>query len=96
VTVGGQLRRGAGGASSGSRKEAIRSSPRRILQVRERLLILPIIGSLDSARARQLTEQLLGAIRPTGRASSSSTSPAWPRSTSPSRTTSSRRWRRRG
>jgi len=34
-----------------------------VLQVRERLLILPIIGVLDSTRARQLTEQLLGAIR---------------------------------
>jgi rsbT co-antagonist protein RsbR len=27
------------------------------------MLILPIIGVLDSPRARQLTEQLLGAIR---------------------------------
>jgi rsbT co-antagonist protein RsbR len=34
-----------------------------VLQVRERLLILPIIGVLDTARARQLTEQLLGAIQ---------------------------------
>ena len=34
-----------------------------VLQVRERLLILPIIGVLDSHRAGQLTEQLLGAIR---------------------------------
>jgi rsbT co-antagonist protein RsbR len=34
-----------------------------VLQVRERLLILPIIGVLDSPRARQLTEQLLGAIQ---------------------------------
>ena len=34
-----------------------------VLQVRERLLILPIIGVLDSTRARQLTEQLLGAIQ---------------------------------
>src|SRR3954447_12100055 len=34
-----------------------------VLQVRERLLILPIIGVLDSQRARQLTEQLLGGIR---------------------------------
>ena len=34
-----------------------------VLQVRERLLILPIIGVLDSARARQLTEQLLNAIQ---------------------------------
>jgi len=34
-----------------------------VLQVRERLLILPIIGVLDTARAQQLTEQLLHAIR---------------------------------
>jgi rsbT co-antagonist protein RsbR len=33
-----------------------------VLQVREQLLILPIIGILDSKRATQLTEQLLGAI----------------------------------
>jgi rsbT co-antagonist protein RsbR len=31
--------------------------------VRERLLILPIIGVLDTERARQLTEQLLNGIR---------------------------------
>jgi len=31
--------------------------------VRERLLILPIIGVIDSQRARQLMEQLLGGIR---------------------------------
>jgi rsbT co-antagonist protein RsbR len=34
-----------------------------VLQVRERLLILPIIGVLDNQRAQQLTEQLLRAIR---------------------------------
>ena len=34
-----------------------------VLQVRERLLILPIIGVLDQDRARQLTEQLLHGIR---------------------------------
>jgi rsbT co-antagonist protein RsbR len=34
-----------------------------VLQVRERLLILPIIGVLDQARAQQLTEQLLHGIR---------------------------------
>jgi rsbT co-antagonist protein RsbR len=34
-----------------------------VLPVRERLLILPIIGVLDSERARQLTEQLLTGIR---------------------------------
>src|SRR5215468_2631699 len=33
------------------------------VQERERLLILPIIGVLDGQRARQLTEQLLRAIR---------------------------------
>jgi rsbT co-antagonist protein RsbR len=34
-----------------------------VLQVREQLLILPIIGVLDAQRARQLTEQLLSGIR---------------------------------
>ena len=34
-----------------------------VLQVRERLLILPIIGVLDNSRAHQLTEQLLHGIR---------------------------------
>ena len=34
-----------------------------MLQVRERLLILPIIGVIDPQRARQLTEQLLRGIR---------------------------------
>src|SRR6266566_4514608 len=33
------------------------------VEVRERLLILPIIGVIDPQRARQLTEQLLRAIR---------------------------------
>jgi rsbT co-antagonist protein RsbR len=42
---------------------AIRELSTPVLQVRERLLILPIIGVLDSARARQLTEQLLEAIQ---------------------------------
>lgn len=44
-------------------QEAIRELSTPVLQVRERLLILPIIGMLDSKRARQLTEQLLGSIR---------------------------------
>ncbi|MBW3575778.1 MAG: STAS domain-containing protein [Actinobacteria bacterium] len=34
-----------------------------VLQLRDGLLITPIIGMLDSRRARQLTEQLLHAIR---------------------------------
>jgi rsbT co-antagonist protein RsbR len=44
-------------------QEAIRDLSTPVLQVREGLLILPIIGMLDSQRARQLTEQLLGAIQ---------------------------------
>jgi rsbT co-antagonist protein RsbR len=44
-------------------QESIRELSTPVLQLRDRLLILPIIGVLDSARARQLTEQLLGAIR---------------------------------
>ena len=44
-------------------QEAIRELSTPVLQIRERLLILPIIGVLDSSRARQLTEQLLAAIR---------------------------------
>jgi rsbT co-antagonist protein RsbR len=44
-------------------QEAIRELSTPVLQVRERLLILPIIGLIDPLRARQLTEQLLRAIR---------------------------------
>ncbi|HZA08945.1 STAS domain-containing protein [Mycobacterium sp.] len=44
-------------------QEAIRELSTPVLQVREQLLILPIIGILDSQRARQVTEQLLRAIR---------------------------------
>src|SRR5262249_40404128 len=33
------------------------------LQVRDRLLILPIVGALDAVRARQLIDHLLEAIR---------------------------------
>ncbi len=44
-------------------QESIQELSTPVLQVRERLLILPIIGVLDSQRARQLTEQLLQAIR---------------------------------
>ena len=44
-------------------QEAIRELSTPVMQVREQLLILPIIGVLDSQRARQVTEQLLRAIR---------------------------------
>jgi rsbT co-antagonist protein RsbR len=42
---------------------AIRELSTPVLRVRDRLLILPIIGGLDTQRARQLTQQLLRAIR---------------------------------
>src|SRR5213593_571022 len=44
-------------------QKAIRELSTPVLQVRERLLILPIIGVIEAQRARQLTEQLLRAIR---------------------------------
>ena len=44
-------------------QDAIRELSTPVLQVRERLLILPIIGVIDPQRARQLTEQLLHGIR---------------------------------
>lgn len=44
-------------------QDAIRELSTPVLPVRERLLILPIIGVLDKERARQLTEQLLTGIR---------------------------------
>jgi rsbT co-antagonist protein RsbR len=44
-------------------QDAIRELSTPVLQVRERLLILPIIGVIDSMRARQLTDDLLRSIR---------------------------------
>jgi rsbT co-antagonist protein RsbR len=44
-------------------QEALRELSTPVLQLREGLLLLPVIGMLDSSRARQLTEQLLGAIQ---------------------------------
>ena len=44
-------------------QDSIRELSTPVLPVRERLLILPIIGVLDSERARQLTEQMLTGIR---------------------------------
>jgi rsbT co-antagonist protein RsbR len=43
-------------------QEAIRELSTPVLQLRPGLLILPIVGSIDSWRARQLTEQLLRGI----------------------------------
>jgi rsbT co-antagonist protein RsbR len=47
----------------GQQQAAIRELSTPVLKVREQLLILPIIGALDGARAGQLTEQLLHGIR---------------------------------
>jgi rsbT co-antagonist protein RsbR len=44
-------------------QDSLRELSTPVLQVRERLLILPIIGVLDTGRAHQLTDQLLHAIR---------------------------------
>ncbi|MBI2266283.1 MAG: STAS domain-containing protein [Armatimonadetes bacterium] len=44
-------------------EQVIRDLSTPVLRVREGLLTLPIIGIIDSQRARQLTEQLLRAIR---------------------------------
>lgn len=44
-------------------QDSIRELSTPVLPVRERLLILPIVGVLDSERARQLTDQLLNGIR---------------------------------
>lgn len=44
-------------------QEAIRELTTPVLQIRDRLLMLPIIGMIDTHRARLLTENLLHAIR---------------------------------
>ncbi|MBI4319723.1 MAG: PAS domain S-box protein [Chloroflexi bacterium] len=44
-------------------EEAIRELSTPVLSIRPDVLILPIVGLVDSARALQLTEQLLGKIR---------------------------------
>ncbi len=44
-------------------EEAIRALSTPVLPIRDRLLILPLIGIIDSVRAMQLTEQLLSSIR---------------------------------
>lgn len=46
-----------------AQQDAIRELSTPILQLRERLLLLPLIGIIDSQRAHQLTGQLLHSIR---------------------------------
>jgi rsbT co-antagonist protein RsbR len=47
----------------GKQQEAIRELSTPVLQIRDRLLLLPIIGVIDTQRARLITESLLAAIR---------------------------------
>jgi rsbT co-antagonist protein RsbR len=49
----------------GRQSEAIRELSTPVLQIRERMLLLPLIGVLDTHRARMVTENLLRAIRRT-------------------------------
>jgi rsbT co-antagonist protein RsbR len=44
-------------------QEAIRELSVPVLQIRDRLLILPLVGMIDSTRAKQFIENLLNAIR---------------------------------
>jgi rsbT co-antagonist protein RsbR len=44
-------------------QEAIRELSTPVLQIRDRLLLLPIIGMIDTLRARLITESLLRAVR---------------------------------
>jgi anti-anti-sigma regulatory factor len=46
-----------------SQQEAIRELSTPVLPIRDRMLIVPVIGSVDTTRARQLTEQVLRGIR---------------------------------
>lgn len=46
-----------------AQQDVIRELSTPVLQFREHLLILPLVGLVDTERARQLTDELLGAIR---------------------------------
>jgi rsbT co-antagonist protein RsbR len=46
-----------------AQQDALRELSTPVLQLRDRLLVLPIIGMIDTLRARQLTDGLLVAIR---------------------------------
>jgi rsbT co-antagonist protein RsbR len=49
----------------GRQSEAIRELSTPVLQIRDRLLLLPLIGVVDTHRAQMITENLLHAIRDT-------------------------------
>jgi rsbT co-antagonist protein RsbR len=44
-------------------QEPIRELSTPVLQIRDRLLLLPIIGIIDTHRTRMITENLLHAVR---------------------------------
>mgnify|MGYP001464083932 CR=1 FL=1 len=46
-----------------SQQDALRELSTPVLQVRDRLLIIPLVGAFDTNRSRDLTEALLSAIR---------------------------------
>lgn len=46
-----------------AQQQAIREMSTPVLRVRDRLLIVPLVGMIDTYRARQLTEELLRSIR---------------------------------
>lgn len=48
-----------------SQEESIRQLSTPVLQLRKRMLLLPLVGSVDRARAKQLTDALLNGIRST-------------------------------
>jgi rsbT co-antagonist protein RsbR len=50
-------------ATMRKQQEAIRELSTPVLQIRERLLLLPIIGVIDTHRARLITESLLRSVR---------------------------------
>jgi len=77
-------------------QEAIRELSTPVLQVRDRLLILPIIGVIDPQRPASSPSSSCAASAPTAPRSWSSTSPASRRWTATSPTISCRRSRRRG
>jgi rsbT co-antagonist protein RsbR len=47
----------------GQQQEAILELSTPVLQLRDEMLLLPVVGVIDSTRARQMTDQLLKAIR---------------------------------
>src|SRR4029453_5420387 len=56
-------RRGGADRPTRRHREAIRELSTPVLRIRDRLLILPVIGEIDGPRAQHLTAELLRSIR---------------------------------